>query len=127
LRHESGAFDLVFSARVLQHLARPEIRRILVELARVLAVGGVLVVQVPHRLPVRRRLQPRRHAASILRRLGVPAETIVTRMRLTLMRMTALPEADVRRLLTDAGLKVVDVQPIHTLGDIENRTYWATR
>jgi hypothetical protein len=49
-------------------------------------------------------------------------------MRLTLMRMTALPEAEVRRLLTDAGLKVVEVQPIHSLGgDIENRTYWATR
>jgi SAM-dependent methyltransferase len=128
LHYESGAFDLVFSARVLQHLARPEIRRILVELARVLAVGGVLVVQVPHRLPVRRRLQPRRRVASILRRLGVPNETIVTRLRLTLMRMTALPEADVRRLLTDAGLNVVEVQPIHSLGgDIENRTYWATR
>jgi hypothetical protein len=113
---------------VLQHLARPEIRRILVELARVLAVGGVLVVQVPHRLPVRRRLQPRRRVASILHRLGVPTETIVTRMRLNVMRMTALPETEVRRLLADAGLEVVEVQPIHSLvGDIENRTYWATR
>ena len=128
LPSESGAFDFVFSVRVLQHVARREIRRILPELARVLAVGGLLVVQVPHRLPRRRRLQPRRHVASMLLRLGVPTETLVTNMHLSLMRMTALPEAEVRRLLTDAGLSVVEVRPIPNAGGgIENRTYWATR
>ncbi len=125
---ESGAFDFVFSVRVLQHVARLEIRRILLELARVLAPAGLLVFQVPHRLPLRRRLQPRRHAASILLRLGVPTETLVTKMHLSLIRMTALPEAEVRRLLTDAGLSVVEVQPVPVAGGgIENRTYWATR
>ncbi len=125
---ESGAFDLVFSVRVLQHVPRPEIFRILPELARVLAPGGLLVVQVPHRLPLRRRFQPRRHVASLLLRLGVPADTLVTKLHLSLMRMTAVPEADVRRLLTDRGLSVVEVLPMPVAGgSIENRTYWATR
>ncbi len=128
LVYDSGTFDFVYSGRVLQHVTRPEICRILGELARVLAPQGLLVVQVPHRLPLRRRLQTRRHAATVLRALGVPTSELVRKLHLNPMRMTALPESEVLALLADRGLSVVEVVPqTFATTSIESRTYWATR
>jgi SAM-dependent methyltransferase len=44
---DSGSFDFVYSALVLQHMAPDLARRYLAELVRVLRPGGLLVVQVP--------------------------------------------------------------------------------
>jgi len=123
----SGTFDFVFSTNVLQHATRHQIRMILPELARVLAPAGLLVVQLPHRLPLRRRLQLKRGATATLRGLGVPIRTIITKTNLRPFRMTALAEDEVRSLLTESGLSIVEVVPSVARGSIEQRTYWATR
>ena len=127
LPHESGTFDFVFSTKVLQHMTRQQIRRILPELARVLAPDGLLVVQLPHRLPLRRRFQLKRGATVTLRGLGVPISTLITKTKMRPFRMTALAEDEVRSVLAESGLSIVEVVPSVARGSIEQRTYWATR
>ena len=48
---ESGSFDLVCSLLVLQHMEPGDAVRYIAEMVRVLAPGGLLAFNVPHRVP----------------------------------------------------------------------------
>src|SRR5262249_14835268 len=103
-----GHFDLIYSVLVLQHLpTRAAIAAYVSDFARVLAPGGLLVCQIPSHIPLRRRIQPRRRLYGILRSLGVAPRFLYTRLGLFPMRMTSMPERDVRALLTTAGARVL--------------------
>ena len=122
-------FDLIYSVLVLQHLpTRAAIVAYVADFARVLAPGGLLVCQIPSRIPLRRRLQPRRRLYGILRSLGIGAHVLYHRLGLFPMRMTALTEADVRDLLSAAGTRVLEARPDAMASTaIESRTYYVTK
>src|SRR5262249_31447273 len=124
-----GNFDLIYSVLVLQHLpTQAAIAAYLADFVRVLAPGGLLVCQIPSRIPLRRRLQLRRRLSRILRGLGVVPGVLYHRLGLYPMRMTALPERDVRAVLTAAGAKVLEARADAMASTvIESRTYYATR
>jgi SAM-dependent methyltransferase len=104
----SEHFDFVVALLVLQHLrSANEVDRHVAELTRVLARGGALVLQVPSRLPPRRRIQSRRRAYVLLRRLGVPAGVLLGRLALDPIRTVALSEPRVRAGVMRAGGTVV--------------------
>ncbi len=130
---EDGAFDLVLSHLVLQHVSkRTAILTLLGELGRILAPGGLMLVQLPASMPVRQRLQPRRRAYAGLRRVGVSDALLYRRAGLHPIRMNWVPRPQVERRLSDAGARVVDVE-LGWLGDRAttgrevNLTYLATR
>lgn len=109
---ESGRFDFVYSTIVLQHVPGRRLALGYVsELVRVLADGGLLVFQVPQRLPLLNRLQVSRRLYAIARRLGMPEGLLLRRTPLTPMRMLALPEAAVRRAVTRADGTILRVDP----------------
>lgn len=100
----SGRFDFVYSTIALQHvpgraLALGYVR----ELVRVLADGGLLVFQVPQRLPPLARAQLSRRLYALARRLGVRDRALLRRTPLTPMRMLAVPEPAVRAAVAAAG------------------------
>lgn len=111
-RFDDASFDFVYSSIVLQHVPG---RRLAVgyvrELVRVLARGGLLVFQVPQRLPLLRRLQLSRRLYASVRRLGVSEQVLLRRTPLTPMRMLSLPEAAVRRAVREPGGTVLSVDP----------------
>jgi SAM-dependent methyltransferase len=123
-----GHFDLVYSVLVLQHLpTRAAIAAYVSDFARVLAPGGLLVCQIPSHIPLRRRLQPRRRLYGILRSVGVPPRVLYNRLGLFPMRMTSMPEPDVRALLTAAGARVLEARADAMASTaIESRTYYVT-
>lgn len=105
-----GAFDLVLSFIVLQHLPRRAvILSYVAEMARILAPGGALVIQIPASLPLRQRVQWRRRAYGLLRRLGVPARVLYERLGLDPIRMTGVPRAVVEERLCESGVTLVAV------------------
>ena len=127
-RFEDGQFDLVHSGLVLQHISPEEVSgSYLPELVRVLASGGLLSVQLPSALPRRYRLALQRRAYRGLRRLGIPSSFLYRRLRLQPMRMTALPEAEVRALLRSCGARLLDVQTREASSGVRSGTYLATR
>lgn len=106
-----GEFDLVYSSLVLQHLpSRELVRAYVAEFLRVTSPDGVVVFGVPDRISWPYRLAVTRRLYAGLRRLGVSEDTLLRRTPLTPMRMTAVPERDVRELLAGHGAEVVETQ-----------------
>ena len=110
---ETDSFDFVYSSIALQHVPTVgEIERYVTELLRVARPDALVVFGIPSRIPFPWSLQPRRRAYALLRRLGVPESWMLRRTPLTPMRMTPVPESEVRRLLEREGATVLDTEPI---------------
>lgn len=132
-RFDDGSFDLVLSHLVLQHVpTRSAILILLGELGRILAPGGLLIVQLPASMPLRQRLQPRRRLYAALRRIGVSDALLYRRAGLHPIRMNWVPRPQVETQLAGVGAQVLDVE-LGWLGDRAttgrevNLTYLATR
>jgi len=128
-----GEYDLVVSFIVLQHVPdRAAISSYLREMARILAPGGAMVVQMPASMPLRQRVQWRRRAYHGLRALKVPERALYDRLGLDPIRMNWLARRDVEAAIRLGGADVIAVQD-GWLGDgsrvgrEENLTYIATR
>jgi SAM-dependent methyltransferase len=123
-----GAFDLVHTRHVLEHVPRAAILDLyLPALVRVLAPGGLLVVGLPSSLRRRHRLGLRRRAYLALRTLRLPPAFLQTRLHLSPIRMTAVSRRDVEAALSDAGARVLEVRSSVGATGAVKTTYLATR
>jgi SAM-dependent methyltransferase len=103
-----GEFDFVYSSLVLQHLPNGElVRGYVAEFLRVVSPEGLVVFGLPARIGWPYRLALSRRLYSALRRVGVGEQTILRRTPLTPMRMTAVPEAEMRAFLNERGATVL--------------------
>jgi SAM-dependent methyltransferase len=134
--YADASFDIVVSLFVLQHI--PEVRaieRYLTELVRVLADGGLAVVQVPYAKPevaspttLRARLALRRRVALALRRSGVSARFLYRQLGWKPdMPMVAVPQARVRELVTASGGTVLRAMTDTDFGGVSNAYYYISR
>lgn len=120
------AFDLVLCKAVVQHLPGREARvACLSALTRALRSGGLLAVQVPSRLPWRRRLQALPRLYRVLRRLGLEPRALYRSLGLTPIRTGALARADVERAIAAGGGRVLALDA--KSGGSEDETYFASR
>ncbi len=123
---DSDSFDLAYSSVALQHVPTPpEVERYITELVRVARPDGLVVFGLPTHIPFPWSLQPRRRAYAALRRLGVSESWMLRRTPLTPMRMTQVPEADVRALLGRVGATVLETEPIDE-GPVSSLRYYAS-
>lgn len=128
-RLPAGAFDFIYSNIVLQHVPdKAIIRRYIGDFLRILRPGGLLVFQLPSRVSLRARLNPRRRLYVVLRAVGMPEEILYNRLRLSPITMNGLPEAEVVALLTAGGGRVLQVLSDEQAGPgNESRTYYVTK
>jgi SAM-dependent methyltransferase len=127
---EDASFDMVNTRIVLQHLPdRATIEGYVAEFLRILAPDGLLVFQLPSRLSLPIRMQPRRNAYLLLRRLGLPPKFLYWRLGLHPNRMVAIPTAEVVAFLEGRGARVLDavVRRDPELGEFEETVYYVTR
>jgi SAM-dependent methyltransferase len=104
-------FDFVCANLVLQHLPnRALAREYIARLLEVLDPGGLFVFQIPERLRLSDRLQPRRRVYRTLRLLGVRPNRLFA-LGLHPVRMLAIPERHVRQLVASLGAVVAEVEP----------------
>ena len=116
-RFPSGTFDLVYTSIVLQHVPTPTlIEGYVRELVRVTAPGGIALIQAPDRIPLAYRLQPLRRGYHALRRLGVPARSLILKTPLQPMRMTALPWQRMEEAIRASGGELLSVEPDGAFG-----------
>jgi SAM-dependent methyltransferase len=105
----SDPFDLVVANLVLQHLPSKALARAYIErLIEAARPDGLVVFQLPTKLPFTKRFQPRR-------RLYKPLRTRVGAERLHAaglhpVRLIALPEADVRATVERSGATVAHAE-----------------
>jgi SAM-dependent methyltransferase len=115
-----GPFDLVLANLVLQHLPSKALARVYVmRLIRATAPDGLTVFQLPTRLPLAQRLQPRRRLYATLRALHLNPQRLHA-AGLHPVRMLALPEADIRAAVEQAGATTAKTEPA---GDSSLRYY----
>jgi 2-polyprenyl-3-methyl-5-hydroxy-6-metoxy-1,4-benzoquinol methylase len=124
-----GTFDLVLSLFVVQHFpAVSAIAHTVGVLASRVGPGGVLILQVPAPVPLRHRLQPRRRLYRALAAVGVRRAFLQRRLGLTPIRMTGIPQVEVRAILLERGLTVLEVHTDVLAGtSMESNIYFATR
>jgi 2-polyprenyl-3-methyl-5-hydroxy-6-metoxy-1,4-benzoquinol methylase len=124
------SFDLVACDIVLQHLPdREAVFGYLAEFVRVLNPDGLLVFQLPTSLPLAVRIQPRRSAYRLMRRVGLPARTLYWRLGLHPNRMLAVPSAQVISWMESRGAKVLDVADARSraVAAVRENVYYMTR
>ncbi|MEO6457178.1 MAG: class I SAM-dependent methyltransferase [Chloroflexia bacterium] len=124
---QSSTFDFVYSSLVLQHLpSRTMARQYIVEFLRIIRPGGLVVFQLPYLIPWRNQLQIRRRLYALLRRLGFNMRFLYKRAGLNPIRMIAIPEQEVRRLVEAHGVLAL-VEPEGDSGEpILSLRYYAT-
>jgi trans-aconitate methyltransferase len=111
----AGRFDLVVANLVLQHLpSRPLARVYISRLIEAARPDGLVVFQLPTRLPLAQRLQPRRRLYSVLR-TRVGAERLHA-AGLHPVRLLALPEPNVRATVDVAGATVAHTEDAAAAG-----------
>lgn len=99
-------FDLIYSFLVLQHLPDQSlIEQYLLEFIRILKPGGVAAFQIPDRLSIRWKIQPRRRLYHLLHLLGLSAQRLQT-LNLLPMRLTALSADRVAKIVSLARGKI---------------------
>ena len=126
---KDGSFDLIFTRIVLQHQpSMAAIESYLAEFLRTLKDDGLLVFQLPSAIPLSIRLQPRRRAYVVLRRLGFKENFLYWKLGLHPMRMRHVPRADVIAFLESLGAKVlrVDTSTDPSYG-FEDSVYYVTK
>jgi len=119
----------VYTDIVLQHmLSRELIEGYIAEFHRVVAANGLVVFQLPSAIPLRFRLQPRRHLYRALRMARIRPQTLQNRLGLYPISMRAIAEAEVVALIGRLGgvVLAIDRSAISEFG-IASNTYWVTR
>jgi ubiquinone/menaquinone biosynthesis C-methylase UbiE len=102
--------DLIYSSLVLQHQPdKTHVIALIQDMVRVLAPGGLLVFQMPVHLRLRNRIQLRRRAYRLVRALGLPHTFAYERLKLSPIRMLALPQRAVEDIVRQANGEVVSV------------------
>jgi len=127
---EDATFDMVNTRIVLQHLpSRQAVEGYLAEFLRVLRPGGLLVFQMPSKLPLRVSIEPRRKAYLMLRRLGISERSLYWRFGLHPNRMIAIPKPRVLEFLDGHGAQVLDAVTRRDpdLSMFEESVYYVTK
>ena len=121
---DSASVDLIYTRYVLQHLPSSAlVQSYLSEFVRLLCPEGLLVFQLPTRIDLIHRFQPRRRLYTLLRRLGISERLLLGRLELTPILMRAMPEAEVTRFISSLGARVARVEHASDL----NHLYFVTR
>lgn len=122
-------FDMIYTTLVLQHLPNSYLMKsYITEFVRILKPSGLLVFQLPTHIALHDRLQLRRRLYGVLRRLGISKLIVYEKLTLHPVRMNALPENEVRHLLSTLGATVVEARTEHRAGPgNRDRTYYVTK
>ncbi len=122
-------FDLIYSNIVLQHIpSKRVIEAYIREFVRILKPNGLMVFQLPCRIPILKKIQPRRRLYSMLRNLGLSDKLLYWKLGLFPISMNHLSEMEVTKLLILSGAKILEVQPSAAAGPlIESRMYYVTK
>ncbi len=101
---DDASVDLVYTNVVLQHLPSADLAlAYIAEFFRVTRTDGAVIFQVPSRIDLRHRMQPRRRLYTALRALRVSPKVLYGRLGLMPMRMQAVPQSAVERTIAAHG------------------------
>ncbi|MBW3641308.1 MAG: class I SAM-dependent methyltransferase [Actinobacteria bacterium] len=129
-RFPDSSFDFVVTFFVLQHVAfRVTILAYIAQLVRVLRGGGMLVFQLPARIPPAEKFlyDARRRLWKAFRGAGTSQRLLHRYLALSPMVMNFVPETDVVEVVRASDGELVDLERTKGGMAISDRTYYVTR
>ena len=122
-------FDLIYTALVFQHVpAQQSIRRYIAEFMRVLKTGGLLVMQLPNHVPLRRRLQAVLGSTGGLGLRVFPNGCCTGSWAFIRSRWFSFLEGDVVSIIESGGGTALQIVADHRAGPhISDRLYYASK
>jgi ubiquinone/menaquinone biosynthesis C-methylase UbiE len=122
-------FDMIYSNVVLQHLPkRTMIENYIKEFLRILKKDGILVFQLPHYIPLYKRIQPKMRLYHLLLKIGFNKNTVYKKFNLHPMRMNFINENKVKTLIIKNMGEVLSIEIDSNAGSvIKSRTYFITK
>jgi SAM-dependent methyltransferase len=134
---DTGAFDVVYSRLVLQHIPPPLVRGLIPELVRVTTPGGVLMFQLPDEMPDAKTVYLNAPVLGngLKQWLPLPVVRAYRRVKFPFvmrerrkMAMFGMAHAVVVDLLREAGARVLAIEPDQSHGPSPaGYDYWLTR
>lgn len=101
---EDSSFDFIYSNIVLQHQSSREVAKLYIrEFVRLIKPGGMVVFQMPYKLVLADKLQPRRRVYSLLKNVGFSADFLYRRLKLSPIRTICLSSEEIKSTLVAAG------------------------
>jgi SAM-dependent methyltransferase len=105
------SFDFVFTVLVLQHLPSKDlILTYIAEFVRVTKKNGVVVFQLPIRVPLRRRVQLRRRLWSVLSFLRVPQRLQFETLGLAPIKINGISRKNIEAFMAARGARIRAVE-----------------
>lgn len=122
-------FDFIYSGIVLQHLpSREAVKMYILEFNRILKDDGLLVFQIPSKIPWYFKLQAVKKIYSSLRFIGLSDKFLYKELGLYPIKMSAIEKDDMENFLLKAGFKVLTVKDDSYCGpSIESKTYYCQK
>ena len=125
-RLEDGAFDLVYSRIVLQHLPRAaDALGYVDDFLRAARPDGLVVFQLPDAIPWRRRLGLRRRAYAALRAASLSPGRLHA-WGLSPIRVIGVARADVERFVAERGAAVEVAEPDDAVAGLASFQYYVS-
>lgn len=122
-------FDFIYSGIVLQHMpSKKLIYNYLLDFNRILKSGGLLVFQLPSKIPWQYRFQPIRKLYKILKFIGLSDEFLYNKLKLYPIKMTAINERVLERFLKQNNYIIKKIEKDNYCGPkVESRTYYCQK
>jgi ubiquinone/menaquinone biosynthesis C-methylase UbiE len=122
-------FDFIYSGIVLQHLpSRELIKKYILEFKRILKNEGILVFQLPSKIPWTFRFQPARRLYNFLKLIGFSENFLYQKIGLYPIKMSFISETDMNKFLRDSGFEVLAIKEDTYCGPrVQSRTYYCRK
>jgi SAM-dependent methyltransferase len=122
-------FDFIYSGIVLQHLPNRElIKKYILEFKRILKNEGILVFQLPSKIPWTFRFQPVRRLYNFLKLIGFSENFLYQKIGLYPIKMSFISEVDMKEFLRDSGFEVLTIKEDTYCGPrVQSRTYYCKK
>ncbi|MFA5644022.1 MAG: class I SAM-dependent methyltransferase [Patescibacteria group bacterium] len=122
-------FSFVYSGIVLQHLpSRELIKKYILEFKRVLKNAGILVFQLPSKIPLAFRFHPVRRLYNFLKLIGFSEKFLYQKIGLYPIKMSFISEIDMKKFLEDSGFEILATKEDTYCGPrVQSRTYYCRK
>jgi len=122
-------FDFIYSGIVLQHMPNKKtIYKYLLEFNRILKPNGLLVFQLPSKIPWQFKLQPIRKLYKLLKFIGFSDNFLYNKLRLYPIKMTAILDKKLKTFLENNNFEVKKIEADTYCGPrVKSKTYYCQK
>jgi ubiquinone/menaquinone biosynthesis C-methylase UbiE len=122
-------FDFIYSGIVLQHMPNKKlIYKYLLEFNRILKPNGLLVFQLPSKIPYQYRLQPIRKLYKLLKFIGFSDNYLYNKLKLYPIKMTAINSLKLKKFLEINNFIVKKIESDTYCGPkVESKSYYCQK